>query len=509
MLRANISAIGLVLAVTLASVNGFPQGGPNYSCKSLTPGHANGSQVDTPPYGISVTRDILVPGGTTSVILESLDDFPFLGFICAVSDASDASNNTIGRFSYSPSSAFSTGDTVQLLTCARSEPDTGVTHVSRSDKYRVAFDWTAPPDANAGQRYKLRCSFVQSFYRCWTNVQVNISVGGHQQSTTESTFGSEVNGIGVGNIPTNNSATGGSISSLNGAQPFSATSVAPASSNERNLTDFSTPQNGAVNNLTREPPVNNQDNVNIINSTSPASDISVSSGPSRTESVTPSSAPVRQTLPQRPEANGPTLSSNSTTNDLGTGTSTDPSSTGRRVSNTPAVSNTSNAGLQTGERFTNPTQANLPNNADSTRNVLVSDNGENARAFTRPSSSGANTSALSNNSGSPNLPSNSNTGGGSSRNTTARLRGEVDAIQQGPNVASPSIGLTTLSTHDVAMDNSSSPSNIPTTASSPPRINTTRRRGNVVPNFILQNPNAFFLRSWNIRNALGASRNSK
>lgn len=489
MLKRQISISAFTFLFTCTFVNGFPQGAPNYSCRSLTPGHVNGSQVDNPPYGISVTRDLVAPGGTTSVILESLGDFPFLGFICAASDAADNTNNPLGRFSFSPSSALSTSETIQLMTCARSDPDTGVTHVSRSEKHRVDFDWTAPPDANVGQHFKLRCSFVQTFFKCWTNIQVDIIIGGDQQSTTESTFGSGVNG--------------GSVLSLNSTQPLSAITVGPGSLIERNAAGFQTQQNGPGNSLTGEPSNNNQEtnNVNTIQNTSTASDIVVSFGPSATEILTPSS--VRLTPLQRPET---TSSINAIDIDSG--------ATGSRVIST------TNASFQTGERVTNPTQGNAPNNSNSSSNVLISDNGDNVRQGIRASSLGANTNEFIDHSSSRNISPNTNAVGGSRRNSTTRRRGEIDRAtdqrrggidratdQRGPNVASVSMGQTTLSTQDVATDSSSSANT--NTTNTPPRDRTTTRGGNVVPDFIFRNPNAFFLRSSIIRNTLSGSRNRK
>ncbi|BFZ16446.1 hypothetical protein BsWGS_19485 [Bradybaena similaris] len=178
--RMRLSAVNFlvaaILVVAIKETSSYPTGAPQYTCRSQIPLHVNCTQDGPAPYGIAVNEDgakvqlVTTDHKKYSVTLASLDDSAFRGFICAVSDAGDDKYLPIGKMSLLPSSA----NEVQLLSCTKSTADTGVTHTSNSDKHKVQFDWSPPSNVSPGQQYKLRCTMVMEFAKCWTNMQAII-----------------------------------------------------------------------------------------------------------------------------------------------------------------------------------------------------------------------------------------------------------------------------------------------------------------------------------------------
>ncbi|GFN81427.1 hypothetical protein PoB_000793300 [Plakobranchus ocellatus] len=52
-----------------------------------------------------------------------------------------------------------------------------MTHTGKEDKFKVEFDWTAPATVPEGQQFKLRCACVMNFFRCWTDLRVDLIIG--------------------------------------------------------------------------------------------------------------------------------------------------------------------------------------------------------------------------------------------------------------------------------------------------------------------------------------------
>ncbi|KAH9510323.1 hypothetical protein Btru_042774 [Bulinus truncatus] len=175
----------------------------------MTPGHNGDPQQTKPPYTMSLSRSTVEPGGSTTVNLQSLGDVRFIGFLCAASALSDDSNHTLGEFSLP--SAFS--NQAQLLTCTQSTANTAITHVDNTPKSNIHFDWTVPADASIGSVFKIRCTFVKSFYQCWTNNILLVTVVKQDQNivtgnTTSklTTTQSSVESTAKGNIESSNSS---------------------------------------------------------------------------------------------------------------------------------------------------------------------------------------------------------------------------------------------------------------------------------------------------------------
>lgn len=53
-------------SIIVCKLEAFPSGGPKYACRSLTPGHSNGTQPGPPPYRLTASRELLEPRGRTS-----------------------------------------------------------------------------------------------------------------------------------------------------------------------------------------------------------------------------------------------------------------------------------------------------------------------------------------------------------------------------------------------------------------------------------------------------------
>ncbi|GFS15167.1 hypothetical protein ElyMa_001442200 [Elysia marginata] len=166
------NVVALTFTMILGSVQSFHTGGPHYSCRNLIPGHSNGTQPGPPPYRLTVSSPVLAPGrsttgecsclspigsttgecsclcpidsttgecsclcpigstrsecsclcpnGSTTVILESTGDFPFKGFLCAVSNLEDIENNSVGTMSFSSASSSSSlpSSNITPITCS-------------------------------------------------------------------------------------------------------------------------------------------------------------------------------------------------------------------------------------------------------------------------------------------------------------------------------------------------------------------------------------------------------
>ncbi|KAK3794531.1 hypothetical protein RRG08_003682 [Elysia crispata] len=208
-----VNTVTLTFTVILGLAQGFHTGGPKYSCRNLVPGHSNGTQPGPPPYNLRVSSSVLVPGGSTTVTLESTGDFPFKGFLCAVSELEDADKNSVGRVSFSSaSSSPSSSSNIAPITCSRSTPDTAMTHTNSEEKYRVDFDWTAPSTASSGQQFKLRCTCVMNFFRCWTDLKLDLVIG---TSSSDSAGPKPSSGPGTTTVGDNNSRIIGANSNNN------------------------------------------------------------------------------------------------------------------------------------------------------------------------------------------------------------------------------------------------------------------------------------------------------
>ncbi|XP_012944857.1 hybrid signal transduction histidine kinase A [Aplysia californica] len=218
---SNLHPVVFVFATLIQTSWGFPVGAPSFSCKNLIPAHSNGTQPGPAPYRISVSSTQLAPGGSTSISLSSTGDFPFLGFLCSVSAREDMANNTLGTMTLRPFAANEEAN-LQTVDCSGSGPSTGVTHVSREPKFQVDYEWTAPAEASVGEEYKLRCTVVQSFFRCWTNLMVVMTIGTDGSSamagTSDNSNSNNSNNNNNNNNNSNNNNSNNNTDGNTGAQ---------------------------------------------------------------------------------------------------------------------------------------------------------------------------------------------------------------------------------------------------------------------------------------------------
>jgi len=151
-----------VLALVLAArqVYMFSMGAPDSACQAITPGHNHPPQTDPSPANLSLSSNLVAPGGKITVKLTTSDNSTFKGFIIQARNMK-LKDQQVGSFIVS-------GDDVSYMTCGRGIHNS-ITHRKATSKTSIQAQWMAPSDFEGDVIF--RFTFLKEYKTFWIGAE--------------------------------------------------------------------------------------------------------------------------------------------------------------------------------------------------------------------------------------------------------------------------------------------------------------------------------------------------